>query len=195
MSTSRSRVRRRRLWRAPSDEFRLFLHRDSDCAGLRRCSLLLGGAHSGPSLALLRASVGEARRELSDPVHPGHPGRSGRRGGTRRRLDVRPVRVVPPPHAKSGGADAAAAEPRSFLKVLDEVSEAMESGSGLPAVARAAGRALDASVIVLDVASSVLAVACRSSEDERVVMAGGGGGGGGGGEGGGGPPRRGGVPP
>jgi sugar diacid utilization regulator len=79
---------------------------------------------------------------------------------------------VPPPHAKSGGADAGAAEPRSFLEALDEVSEAVESGSGLPAVARAAGRALDASVIVLDVASSVLAVACRSSEDERVVMAG-----------------------
>jgi sugar diacid utilization regulator len=79
---------------------------------------------------------------------------------------------VPPPHAKFGGADAAAAEPRSFLEALDEVSEAVESGSGLPAVARAAGRALDASVIVLDVASSVLAVACRSSEDERVVMAG-----------------------
>jgi sugar diacid utilization regulator len=55
------------------------------------------------------------------------------------------------------------------------VSEAVESGSGLPAVARAAGRALDSSVIVLDVASSVLAVACRSSEDERMVMAGEGG--------------------
>jgi sugar diacid utilization regulator len=80
---------------------------------------------------------------------------------------------VPASHAKSGGADAAAAaETRSFLEALDEVSEAVESGSGLPAVARAAGRALDASVIVLDVASSVLAVACRSSEDERVVMAG-----------------------
>jgi sugar diacid utilization regulator len=79
---------------------------------------------------------------------------------------------VPASHAKSGGADAVAAEPRSFLEALDEVSEAVESGSGLPAVARAAGRALDASVIVLDVASSVLAVACRSTEDERVVMAG-----------------------
>jgi sugar diacid utilization regulator len=73
---------------------------------------------------------------------------------------------------KARGAEAAAAEPRTFLEALDEVSEAVESGSGLPAVARAAGRALDASVIVLDAASSVLAVACRSSEDERVVMAG-----------------------
>ena len=39
-------------------------------------------------------------------------------------------------------------------------------------MARAAGRALDASVIVLDAASSVLAVACASPEDERAVMAG-----------------------
>ena len=50
----------------------------------------------------------------------------------------------------SGGAPRAAAEPRSFLDALDEVSDAVESGAGLPAVARAAGRALDASVIVLD---------------------------------------------
>ena len=39
---------------------------------------------------------------------------------------------------------------RSFLEALEEVSEAVEAGAGLPAVARAAGRALDASVIVLD---------------------------------------------
>ena len=67
---------------------------------------------------------------------------------------------------------SAPAEPRSFLDSLDEVSEAVESGAGLPEVARAAGRALDASVIVLDAASSVLAVACASTEDERAVMAG-----------------------
>jgi sugar diacid utilization regulator len=61
---------------------------------------------------------------------------------------------------------------RSFLEALDEVSDAVESGAGLPAVARAAGRALEASVIVLDAGSSVLAVACASPEDERAVMAG-----------------------
>ena len=61
---------------------------------------------------------------------------------------------------------------RPFLEALDEVSDAVESGAGLPAVARAASRALDASVIVLDPASSVLAVACASPEDERAVMAG-----------------------
>jgi PucR family transcriptional regulator, purine catabolism regulatory protein len=61
---------------------------------------------------------------------------------------------------------------RPFLEALDEVSDAVESGAGLPAVARAAGRALEASVIVLDPGSSVLAVACASPEDERAVMAG-----------------------
>jgi sugar diacid utilization regulator len=68
-----------------------------------------------------------------------------------------------------------AAQSRSFLEALDEVSEAVESGAGLPSVTRAAGRALDASVIVLDASSSVLAVACSSPEDERAVMAGEGG--------------------
>jgi sugar diacid utilization regulator len=58
------------------------------------------------------------------------------------------------------------------LESLDEVSEAVESGAGLPEVTRAAGRALDSSVIVLDAAASVLAVACESREDERAVMAG-----------------------
>ncbi|MET0510753.1 MAG: helix-turn-helix domain-containing protein [Thermoleophilaceae bacterium] len=61
---------------------------------------------------------------------------------------------------------------RTFLEALDEVSEAVESGAGLPAVARAASRALDASVIVLDAAGGMLAVACQSTEDERAVMAG-----------------------
>ena len=59
----------------------------------------------------------------------------------------------------------AKAGPRSTLEAFGEVSEALESGAGLPAVARAAGKALEASVIVLDSASSVLAVACASSED------------------------------
>jgi sugar diacid utilization regulator len=79
---------------------------------------------------------------------------------------------MPASQAKPAGSRAEAAEPRAFLEALDGVSEAVESGAGLPAVARAAGRALDASVIVLDVASSVLAVACLSTEDERIVMAG-----------------------
>jgi sugar diacid utilization regulator len=68
-----------------------------------------------------------------------------------------------------------AGQSRPFLEALDEVSEAVESGAGLPSVTRAAAQALDASVIVVDSSSSVLAVACESSEDERAVMAGEGG--------------------
>ena len=79
---------------------------------------------------------------------------------------------MPAPQAKSGGSRSAAAEPRAFLEALDEVSEAVESGSGLPAVTRAAGRALEASVIVVDGAGSILAAACLSTEDERALMAG-----------------------
>ena len=66
--------------------------------------------------------------------------------------------------------DRAAQSP--FLEAFEEVSEAVESGAGLPAVARAAGHALDASVVVLGADSSVLAVACLSPEDERAVLAG-----------------------
>src|SRR5919201_3511845 len=57
-----------------------------------------------------------------------------------------------------------------FLDSFAAVSEAVESGAGLPEVARAASRALDASVAVVDSASSVLAVACASPEDERAVL-------------------------
>jgi sugar diacid utilization regulator len=78
------------------------------------------------------------------------------------------------PHSIEGAGNSPDAA-RSFLEALDEVSEAVEAGAGLPAVTRAAGRALDASVIVLDSSSSVLAVACSSPEDERAVMAGEGG--------------------
>ncbi len=59
-----------------------------------------------------------------------------------------------------------------LLGAFEQVSEAVESGAGLPAVARAAAHALDASVVVLDARSSILAVACQSPEDERAVLAG-----------------------
>jgi len=58
------------------------------------------------------------------------------------------------------------------LELLADVSEAIESGAGLPEVARATGRALNASVAVIDASSSVLAVACASPDDERDVLSG-----------------------
>ena len=51
------------------------------------------------------------------------------------------------------------------------MSAAVESGAGLPEVARATGRALGASVVVVDASGSVLAVACASPADERAVLA------------------------
>jgi sugar diacid utilization regulator len=72
--------------------------------------------------------------------------------------------------ASRQGAQTAAAT--AFLSAFEEVSEAVESGAGLPATARAAGRALEASVAVSDAAGGILAVACLSPEDERAVLAG-----------------------
>src|SRR6266480_1079502 len=56
---------------------------------------------------------------------------------------------------------------------LEELSAAIESGAGLPAVARAAGRALDASVALIDRASNVLAVSAASPDEEKKLLAGG----------------------
>jgi sugar diacid utilization regulator len=58
----------------------------------------------------------------------------------------------------------------AFLDAFADVSEAVESGAGLPEVARAVGRALDASVAVVDASANVLAVACASPADERLVL-------------------------
>lgn len=57
------------------------------------------------------------------------------------------------------------------LAALTAVTDAVESGLGLPEVVRAAARALDASLVLIDRSSAVLAVATRSSADERALMA------------------------
>ena len=56
------------------------------------------------------------------------------------------------------------------LAALDAITEAVESGAGLPDVVRAASRALDASLVLLDRSGSVLAVAARSPADERSLL-------------------------
>src|SRR4051794_30457879 len=53
---------------------------------------------------------------------------------------------------------------------LEAVAEVVEAGDGIPALARAISRALEASVAILDRSSSVLAVACASPSDERAVL-------------------------
>ena len=57
--------------------------------------------------------------------------------------------------------------------LLDALSEAVESGAGLPAVARAAARLLDASVALIDRSSAVLAVAGASPDQEQRLLSGG----------------------
>jgi sugar diacid utilization regulator len=57
------------------------------------------------------------------------------------------------------------------LEALHAVTDAVAAGAGLPEVVRAASRALDASLVVLDHTSAVLAVAARSTADERSLMA------------------------
>src|SRR4051812_7031435 len=57
------------------------------------------------------------------------------------------------------------------LGSLDAITQAVEGGLGLPEVVRAAARALDASLVLIDRSSAVLAVAARSSADERALMA------------------------
>jgi sugar diacid utilization regulator len=57
------------------------------------------------------------------------------------------------------------------LEALDAVTDAVESGAGLPEVIRASARALDdASLALTDRSGAVLAVAARSPADERGLM-------------------------
>ena len=58
----------------------------------------------------------------------------------------------------------------SDLAALDAITEAVESGAGLPEVVRAAARALGASLAVTDVAGATLAVAARSPAEERALL-------------------------
>jgi sugar diacid utilization regulator len=62
------------------------------------------------------------------------------------------------------------AEAALDLDALGAITDAVESGQGLPEVVRAAARALDASLVLIDRSSSVLAVAARSTADERALM-------------------------
>jgi sugar diacid utilization regulator len=65
--------------------------------------------------------------------------------------------------------------PKSSLEegTLEALSEAVESGAGLPAVARAAARVLDASVALIERSGAVLAVAGASPDQEEKLLAGG----------------------
>jgi len=56
------------------------------------------------------------------------------------------------------------------LAALAAITEAISAGAGLPAVVRAASRALGASLILTDRSGGVLAVAAKSPADERSLL-------------------------
>lgn len=56
------------------------------------------------------------------------------------------------------------------LAGLAAITDAVQRGAGLPEILRAAARALDASLIVIDRGGSILAVAARSPADERSLL-------------------------
>ena len=68
-------------------------------------------------------------------------------------------------------ADKTASQPD--FAALEALTEAVASGAGLPEVVRAAARALDASLVLVDRTSHVLAVAARSPVEEQALLAGG----------------------
>jgi sugar diacid utilization regulator len=70
--------------------------------------------------------------------------------------------------AERAREQAAPAAPN--LAALAAITDAVEDGAGLPAVLRAAARALDTSLILIDRSANVLAVAARSPADERSLM-------------------------
>ena len=56
------------------------------------------------------------------------------------------------------------------LGALAAITDAVEAGAGLPEILRTAARALNASLILIDRSGVVLAVAARSTADERSLM-------------------------
>ncbi len=73
-------------------------------------------------------------------------------------------------HTADGDAVSSGASRGPNLSALAAITEAVQAGAGLPEILRAAGRALDASLILVDRSGSILAVAARSPADERSLM-------------------------
>jgi len=61
-------------------------------------------------------------------------------------------------------------EQRSGLSALDDLTTAVEDGAGLPEIVRCASRVLDSSLVLIDRGGTVLAVAARSTADERALL-------------------------
>src|SRR5947209_11932629 len=74
---------------------------------------------------------------------------------------------------ESGSSTGPARTAATDLAALAAITDAVEAGAGLPEILRAAARALDASLVLIDRSAAVLAVAARSPADEHSLLRGG----------------------
>lgn len=72
--------------------------------------------------------------------------------------------------ATVGTAGASVPGSGADFAALAQITAAVQAGAGLPATVRAAARALNASLVLIDRSAQVLAVAARSPSDERSLM-------------------------
>jgi len=61
-------------------------------------------------------------------------------------------------------------EQRFGMAALDDLTTAVEDGAGIPEIVRCAARVLGASLVLIDRSGTVLAVAARSTADERALL-------------------------
>jgi sugar diacid utilization regulator len=88
-------------------------------------------------------------------------------------MTMMPDSPTPDPPMGLQGQNDPVAGGVSDLAALDAITEAVESGAGLPEVVRAAAKALEASLAVSDAWGATLAVAARSPAEERALLSGG----------------------
>ena len=141
------------------------------------------GPDPRPGARLLRAQVGEGDGRGAVDVRARRPDPLRRRARSPDRLllarhrrpgwsnspprgGVPTLLGMPAKRAEPKKRTPAAAAPRGSL---DALSEAVESGAGLPAVARAAAKVLDASLAVIDRSTAVLAVAATPDEEKKLL--------------------------
>jgi sugar diacid utilization regulator len=87
-------------------------------------------------------------------------------------VPARSTGSAPDAAERAAGGDSAAGRDGAAAGSLEALSEAIESGAGLPAIARAAAAALGASIALIDRSSAVLAVAAASAAEEEKLLAG-----------------------
>ena len=141
-------------------------HAGADRRASRRCGRRTSPAQVGREKPPFKLDVRKLKNlGLTESLLVGY--RLSPRGRSYLRATKRPRRCQNP-----GVTSKAKAGSQADPGTLEALSEAIESGAGLPAVARAAAQVLGASVAVIDRSSVVLAVAASSPTEEGKLLAG-----------------------